>query len=84
MLTKQEVKSLLVALDGVHWLMASTLYGAGLRLMECLRLRVKDTDCNTRQIVVREEKGDKDRITVLPTLLTEPLLIRLERVHILH
>jgi integron integrase len=83
-LTKQEVKAFLSALEGVPWLMASILYGAGLRLMECLRLRVKDIDCNTRQIVVREGKGDKDRMTMLPTLLTEALLTHLERVHALH
>jgi integrase len=56
-LTRPEVKALLSALEGVHWIMASLLYGAGLRLLECLRLRVKDTDFSSHQILVREGKG---------------------------
>jgi integrase len=53
--------------------MARLLYGCGLRLMECLRLRVKDIDFEQRQIVVREGKGEKDRLTMLPASLVEPL-----------
>lgn len=83
-LTKQEVKALLGTLQGVHWLMASLLYGAGLRLMECLRLRVKDIDFQTNQIVVREGKGSTDRMTILPTSVKESLSIYLERVRGLH
>ena len=63
-LTRQEVKSILGALDHSDWLMVMLLYGAGLRLMECLELRVKDIDFTTNQIVVRAGKGDKDRHTM--------------------
>lgn len=55
------------------WLMASLLYGSGLRLMECVRLRVKDVDLARLAITVRDGKGGKDRVTVLPTSLVEPL-----------
>ena len=57
---------LLAAMSGAKWLMASLLYGAGLRLRECLKLRVKDVDLGYRQIVVRDGKGAKDRVTMLP------------------
>ena len=65
-LSRSEVQSVLARLDGWPWLMASLLYGAGLRLMECLRLRVKDMDFEYRQVVVGEGKGRKDRVTMLP------------------
>jgi integron integrase len=65
-LTRDEVARLLNNLSGVKELMAGLLYGSGLRLMECLRLRVKDIDFERRQIIVRDGKGQKDRITVLP------------------
>jgi len=65
-LTSTEVKKLLAQLKGVHLLMAGLMYGAGLRLMECLRLRVKDIDFHARQVIVRDGKGQKDRVTVLP------------------
>jgi len=65
-LSAQETTSLLEHLQGTHWLMASLLYGAGLRLMECLRLRVKDVDFAYRQILVRSGKGGKDRVTMFP------------------
>ena len=65
-LTVSEVKSVLNRLDGTLWLMASLLYGGGLRLMECVRLRVKDVDFEMRQMTVREGKGFKDRVTMLP------------------
>jgi site-specific recombinase XerD len=64
--------------------MASFLYGAGLRLLECLRLRVKDLDFAKYQLVVRAEKGDKDRVTVLPVAVAEPLTVHLARVRTLH
>lgn len=64
--TKDEARAILVRLEGAKWLMASLLYGAGLRLMECLRLRVKDIDFEYNQIVVRDGKGQKDRVTMLP------------------
>ena len=60
-LTRPEVRALLGALDGVHWIMVSLLYGSGLRLLECLRLRVKDMDFSSHQILIREGKGHKDR-----------------------
>jgi integron integrase len=77
-LTRQEVRSILASLDGSHWIMAMLLYGAGLRLMECLRLRVKDIDFTSNQIVVRAGKGDKDRHTMLPAAVKEPLAKHLE------
>ena len=72
-LTKEEVKKVLGCLSGSPWLMAALLYGAGLRLMECCRLRVKDIDFSRNQIVVRAGKGDKDRYTMLPAAVKEPL-----------
>lgn len=72
-LTRTEVQALLTRLDGSHWLMASLLYGAGLRLMECLRLRVKDVDFARKEILVRDGKGFKDRVTMLPVALRVPL-----------
>jgi len=83
-LTKEEVRAVLRQLEGSKWLMASLLYGAGLRLMECLRLRVKDLDFGTSQIVVRDGKGQKDRVTVLSETLKEPLKRHLEKVKALH
>lgn len=82
--TKDEVKAVLGHLRAEMWLMASLLYGSGLRLMECVRLRVKDLDFAQLQIVVREGKGDKDRITMLPPSLVQPLQRQLERVRSLH
>jgi integron integrase len=83
-LRKHEVKAVLDALDGVHWLMGHLLYGAGLRLMECLRLRVKDVDFSANHIVVRAGKGNKDRITMLPLTVKAPLATHLARVRELH
>ena len=60
-------------MQGLHQLMAKLLYGSGLRLMECMRLRVKDIDFEQSQIIVREGKGEKDRVTMLPTSLVQPL-----------
>lgn len=64
--------------------MASLLYGSGLRVMECVRLRVKDVDFGYRQITVRDGKGEKDRRTMLPDSLAEPLRRQLERTRMLH
>ena len=72
-LTRQEVKALLGQFGGAEWIIATLLYGAGLRLMECMRLRVKDIDFSSNQIVVREGKGNKDRLTMLPAMVKEPL-----------
>jgi integron integrase len=68
----------------MHWLAASLLYGAGLRLMECLRLRVKDIDFDYGQLTIRAPKGDRDRVTMLPTALVSPLQRQLERVRKVH
>ncbi len=83
-LTRSEVERLLAAMRGTKWLMAGLLYGAGLRLRECLALRVKDVDFEYRQILVRDGKGAKDRVTMLPGSLLEPLRLHLERVKALH
>lgn len=72
-LTPEEVSALLAQLEGVYALMGRLLYGTGMRLMECLRLRVKDVDLARREITIREGKGDKDRRTMLPISLVEPL-----------
>lgn len=82
--TREEVKALLAKLQGTLWLMAVLIYGGGLRLLECLRLRVKDVDFNYKQLVVRDAKGQKDRVTMLPTSLVEPLRSHLARVRELH
>jgi integron integrase len=83
-LTADEARELLSKLRGTKWLMASLLYGAGLRLRECLKLRVKDLDFGYRQILIRDGKGAKDRITMLPAPLIEPLQAHLLRVKKLH
>ncbi|MDD2834118.1 MAG: integron integrase [Methylotenera sp.] len=83
-LTKEEVQAMLNRLDGTMWLIASLLYGSGLRVMECLRLRVKDVDLARREILVREGKGFKDRVTMLPVSLVEPLKQHLLKVQALH
>ncbi len=72
-LSKNEVNQVLGGMQGLHQLMARLLYGCGLRLMECLRLRVKDIDFEQCQIIVREGKGEKDRLTMLPVTVVEPL-----------
>ena len=64
---------MLKRLSGTHWLIASLLYGAGLRLMEAVRLRVKDVEFTQHEIIVREGKGAKDRVTMLPESVIEPL-----------
>lgn len=83
-LTRQEVKVLLGCLGGAEWMIATLLYGAGLRLMECMRLRVKDVDFTSNQIVVREGKGNKDRLTMLPAAVKEPLAKHLNLVRRQH
>ena len=83
-LTRAEAGRLLASLSGTKWLIASLLYGAGLRVMECLRLRVKDVELSYRQILVRDGKGEKDRVTMLPEKLVEPVRAHLERVRLLH
>jgi integron integrase len=80
----EEARSILAHLQGTAWLMASLLYGSGLRLMECCTLRVKDFDFDYGQIIVRDGKGGKDRRTILPESLVEPLKNHLARVRALH
>ena len=82
--TREEVRAILSRLSGASGLMASLLYGSGLRLSECLKLRVKDIDFGYGEIVVRDGKGGKDRRTPLPGPLAEPLALHLERVRSLH
>jgi integron integrase len=72
-MTREEVRSVLAEMDGENWLMASLLYGSGLRLTECLRLRVLDVDFARGEICVRDGKGNKDRVTMLPESLKPPL-----------
>jgi integron integrase len=83
-LTRAEVDAILSRLRGSTWLMASLLYGAGLRLMECCRLRVKDVDLARGELTVRDGKGAKDRVTLLPASLKQPLREHLDRVYRLH
>jgi integron integrase len=79
-LTRQEVAHVLRELRGVSWLLASLMYGAGLRVLEAARLRIKDVDFERGELTVRDGKGQKDRITVLPARLVEPLRSQVERV----
>jgi len=83
-LTRDEVRAVLRCLRDDRWLMASLLYGAGLRLAECVALRVQDLDFERKEIVVRDGKGAKDRVTMLPTSVVEPMREHLERVRALH
>jgi integron integrase len=83
-LTPREVRALLHELNGTMWLIASLLYGTGMRVMEGLRLRVKDIEFERREIIIREGKGDKDRITMLPENLIQPLRDQLEKARQLH
>jgi integron integrase len=71
-------------MDGTCWLMASLLHGSGLRLMECLRLRAKDLDFGYRELVVRDGKGEKDRVTILPGTIEELLRHHLAKVRLIH
>jgi integron integrase len=79
-LTQAEVRALLAHVEGTHGLMARLIYGTGMRLMECVRLRVKDVDLERREIVVRQGKGGRDRVTMLPQALAAPLREHLVRV----
>ena len=79
-LAREEVKAILGQIRGTPWLMASLMYGAGLRLLECARLRIKDVDFAMGEITVRDGKGRKDRVTMLPYALRAPLAEHVERV----
>lgn len=83
-LTREEVRRIHAQLDGTYRLIAELLYGSGLRLLEALRLRVKDLDFQRHEITVREGKGDKDRRTMLPRSLEPALQAHLQRVRLLH
>jgi integrase len=83
-LTQAEVQKMLSLLSGVNHLIISLLYGSGLRLMECLRLRVKDVDFDAKFIIVRDGKGFKDRVTILPESVVPELKEHLVRVKVLH
>lgn len=83
-LAQEEVRILLAQLEGRAWLLAAVLYGTGMRLMECLRLRVHDVDFARGEITIRDGKGGKDRRTILPRSLVEPLQAEVERARVLH
>lgn len=83
-LSRDEIKRMLPHLSGTNLIMANLLYGSGLRLMECLRLRIKDIDFEYSQLVVRDGKGQKDRVTTLPEIIRQPLKAHLEKVKELH
>jgi integron integrase len=83
-LTQQEVQAILKQLEGTHHLVVSLLYGTGMRILEALRLRVKDVDFARKEILIRDAKGFKDRVTMLPVSLIAPLKAHLEKVKILH
>ena len=83
-LTVSETQAVLAQLKGTHQLVAGLLYGAGMRLMEAIRLRVKDVEFARHEIIVREGKGFKDRVTMLPESLIAPLKLHLAKVQALH
>jgi integron integrase len=83
-MTRDEVQAVLSRLSGTHWLICGLLYGSGMRLMECLRLRVKDIDFARGEILVRDGKGFKDRVTMLPAMVAGPLREQFSRVRALH
>jgi len=83
-LSKEETRRLLAEMNGMHLLMAKILYGCGLRLMECVRLRIKDLDFELHQIVVRDGKGEKDRLTLLPESITADLERHLRHVRLIY
>jgi integron integrase len=83
-LNRDEVQAILSRLSGTHWLIASLLYGSGMRILECLRLRVKDVDFKRREILIRDGKGFKDRVTMLPVALAATLTAHVAKVRELH
>lgn len=83
-LTQDEVKKILGRLRGVYYIIGRLLYGSGMRLMECMRLRVKDVNFEMRTVTIRDPKNDRDRVTVLPTSVIDPLRTHLKRVAIQH
>jgi integron integrase len=83
-LNRDEIQAVLSRLTGTQWLIASLLYGTGMRIMECLRLRVQDVDFKRREILIRDSKGFKDRVTMLPVSLIAALQAHLQKVKALH
>ena len=83
-LSRDEVSSLLSRLRGPVWLMVSLMYGTGLRLLECVELRVKDINFDRSEVMIRDGKGGKDRVTMLPAAMRAPLLDHLKRVKAQH
>jgi integron integrase len=83
-LSRTEAKQVIARMDGVYKSMTQLMYGSGLRLMEVMRLRVKDLDFDNHQIIVRDGKGENDRITMFPDILIESLRLQIEQVRILH
>ncbi|MDO9104341.1 MAG: integron integrase [Methylovulum sp.] len=83
-LNREEVQAILSRLKGTQWLIASLLYGTGMRIMECLRLRLQDVDFRRREILIRDGKGHKDRVTMLPVTLVAALQTHLQKVKELH
>ncbi|MDL1968710.1 MAG: integron integrase [Deltaproteobacteria bacterium] len=82
--TPKEMKNILIQLEGNNGLMGHLLYGAGLRIMECVRLRVKDIDFDYKQVIIRNGKGNVDRVTMLPNIITDNLKLHLEKVKLFH
>jgi integron integrase len=83
-LSRSQVRAILSQLDDPYWTIVSLLYGSGLRLLEALRLRVKDLDLSNRRILVRDGKGAKDRVTLLPESIVTPLEARLHHLRLAH
>ena len=83
-LSREETLQVINSLEGIHKLMAQLLYGSGLRLMECVRLRLKDIDFHYKTVTVRDGKGEKDRVTPLPDSVIPALRRQIERVRLLH
>ena len=83
-LTREETARVIARMSGVHQLIVKLLYGSGLRITECLRLRVQDVDLEMKALTVRNGKGDKDRITTFPEKLVQPLTEHLVRVKVVH
>lgn len=83
-LTREEVRALLAQLEGTYWLMTALIYGGGLRLLECLRIRVKDIEFSRKELIIRDAKGQKDRVTLLAQNVIEPLRTHLVRVQALN
>jgi integron integrase len=83
-LTHQEARLVIGKMSGVTQLMAKLLYGSGLRIMECLRLRLKDIDFGNHQLIIRDGKGEQDRVTILPDSLISELQMHLNLVRVIH